>query len=147
MKKAIGILFWISVAFYSCDDIGYSRGAQKDGRRLFASHKEFFKSLEFNGAIAEKKYCNKCLLNKYQIIIDIRVKNPEVIDLGNFSYPPYYSFTGKNQLSISVTEQIYNSIEKDSLIEKKMNSDSLIFMGLKYRLLSDKELKWLAETE
>jgi hypothetical protein len=114
---------------------------------LFASHKEFFKSLEFSGVIAEKKYCNECQLNKYEMVVDLREKKPDTIELGNLSYQPYYFFNDKNKLTISVTQQIYNSVEKGSLIEKKMNSDSLTFLGLKYRLLSERKSQWLAETE
>jgi cytochrome c len=147
MKKKVGILFLIGVAFYSCNDIEYSRAAQKDGQRLFASHREFFKSLEFTGVVAEKKYCNECHINKYEIVIGIKGKKPEIIELGSLSYQPFYSFDDKNHLIISVTKQIYNSVDKDSLIEKKMNSDSLIFTGLKCRLISDKKMQWLAETE
>jgi hypothetical protein len=145
MKKAIGILFCMSVAFYSCDDIAYSRGAKKDGERLFASHKEFFKSLEFSGVIAEKKYCDQCSLNKYQLVVDIRKKKPEMVEIGNAGYGGYYLFNDTNQLKISVTQQIYKSAEKDSLIKKEMNSDSVSLFGLKYRLLSDQKSQWLAE--
>jgi hypothetical protein len=148
MKKIIIVLVGILaiVAIYHLwGYIGYIRGAQKDGQRLFASHKQFFKAFEFNGAVAEKKYCEECQLNKYQIIIDLRVKNPEAIEFSNLSYPPYYVFNDKNQLTISVTQQIYNAAQKDSSIKKEVNSDSLSLPGLKCRLLSDQKMQWLAE--
>jgi hypothetical protein len=148
MKKIIIILVGILgiVAIYNFwDYIGYARAIRKDSQRLFASHKEFFKSLEFSGIIAEKKYCDQCALNKYELVVDIREKKPEKVEIGNTGYGGYYLFNDKNQLKISVTQQIYKSAEKDSLIKKEMNSDSLSLLGLKYRFLSDQKSQWLAE--
>jgi hypothetical protein len=148
MKKIIIILVGILVivAIYRLwGYIGYLRGVQKDGQRLFASHKQFFKAFEFNGAVAEKKYCAECPLNKYHLVVDIREKKPEIVEIGNWAYGGYYFFNDTNKLTLSVTQQIYNAAEKDSSIKKEVNSDSLNLPGLKCRLLSDQKMQWLAE--
>jgi hypothetical protein len=148
MKKIIIILIGILgiVAIYKLwGYIGYARAIRNDAQRLFVSHKEFFKSLEFSGVIAEKKYCSECQLNKYEMVVDLREKKPDTIEFGNLSYPPYYFFNGTNQLTISVTMQIYNAAEKDSSIKKEVNSDSLSLPGLKCRLLSDQKMQWIAQ--
>jgi hypothetical protein len=145
MKKSLQIFFCISVIFSSCHDYNYSKGVHRDAERLFKSHKEFFKSLSFGGVISGKKYCEKCQLNKYQIIIDLKEKKPEIIELGNLSYQPYYFFTIKNQLTISVTQHLYESLEKGFLLEKKMDSDSLIWENQQYILLSKEQSQWLPD--
>jgi hypothetical protein len=148
MKKIIIILVGILgiVAIYNLWDwIAYARGAQKDGQRSFASHKQFFKAFQFTGVIVEKKYCDKCLLNKYQLVVDITHKNPETVDLGNQAYGGCYTFNDTNHLTMSVTQRIYNAAEKNSAIIKDVNSDSLDIIGLKCRLLSDQKSQWLAE--
>jgi hypothetical protein len=144
MKKVIE-LFIVSFAFFSCDNINYAKGVHKDAERLFISHKTFFRSLAVNGMVSEKKYCEKCHFNKYQIIIALKEEKPEAIELGNLSYHPYYFFIGKSQLNISVTQQLYDSVKEGSLIEKKTQSDSIILGGQQYRLLSDKKSEWLPD--
>lgn len=148
MKKIIIILVGVLVivAIYNLwDYIVFAIGAKKDGYRLFASHKQFFKAFEFNGAVAEKKYCAECPLNKYHLVVDIREKKPEIVEIGNSAYGGYYLFNDTNKLTISVTQQIYNAAEKGSSIKKEVNSDSLSLPGLKCRLLSDQKMQWLAE--
>jgi hypothetical protein len=143
MKKSVNLLFCISLLFCACDDLNYAKAIKKDEERLFESHKKFFKSLAINGVISEKKYCEKCQLNKYQIIIELKEKKPEVIELGNLSYQPYYFFNNKNQLILSVTKNIYDSTKNGLFTEKKANSDSLICGAKQYNLLSGKKSQWL----
>ena len=142
----IGLIGLIAVCYFS-DYFRFSRAVEKDARRLFASHKEFFRTFEYNGVITGKEYCNKCEINKYKLVIDLKIQKPKIIELGNSSYPPYYFFNDKNQLVVSVTQQIYNAAEKGYLIAKEMNSDSLFFEGSGYRLLSDNKSEWLFEVK
>jgi hypothetical protein len=67
-----------------------------------------------------------------QITIEIIMKNPDTIELGNLSYQTYYFFD-RDQLTVSVTQQVYNAVKKGSIIAKRMNSDSLLFSGSGYR--------------
>jgi len=143
MKRVINSLIGISMILSSCDYVNFTKGVKNDSEKIFVSHKKFFKSLFFNGTISEKKYCAKCQFNKYQIIIDLKEKEPKTIDIGNFSYQPYYFFNDKNQLTISVTPNLYESVKAGLFIEKKMDSDSLTSERLQYDLLSDKESQWV----
>ena len=146
-KSIIFFILLIGLIGVYCfwDYARFSSAVQKDARRLFASHKEFFRSVEFSGIITEKEYCNKCQFNRYRLIVELKVKKPGKIELGDLSYPPYYFFNDNNQLVVSVTQQIYNSSEKGHLIGKVMNYDSLIYEGSGYRLLSDYKSEWLPE--
>lgn len=145
MKKIIKSLLCISIIFSSCDYFNYTKAVQKDSERIFYSHKKFFKSLSFSGNISEKKYCEKCQFNKYQLTINLKKKEPDVIEISNLSYQPYYFFNNRSQLIISVTKNLYDSIKEGSLIEKKMDSDSLIWERQQYNLLSDKKSRWLPD--
>jgi hypothetical protein len=145
MIKSIKLLFCIIAVFSSCENINYAKSVHKDAERLFRSHKDFFKSLAFSGVVSEKKYCEKCQLNKFQIMINLKEKKPEIIDLGNLSYQPYYFFNNENQLIISVTQYLYGSMKEGSLVEKKMYSDSLIRERQQFILLSEKKSLWLPD--
>ena len=142
MKKSINLLLLGSLLFCACH-LDYSKNVRRDAERLFKSHKEFFKSLSFGGVISGKKYCGNCQLNKYQIIIDLKYKKPEIVELGNLSYQPYYFFTNEEQLNISVTRRIYESLENGFHLEKNMDSDSLICRNSQYILLSKEQSQWL----
>lgn len=144
MKSQI-VLFSISILICSCDHWGYAKAVKKDAERSYRLHKQFFKSLGIKGVVREKKYCEKCDYNKYQFIIDLKQKKPETIEISNLSYQPYYFFSNENQLTISVSKLMYESAKEGASIEKKIGSDSLIWEGRQYNLLSGKEKQWLAE--
>lgn len=145
MKRLIKSLFWISIILSSCDYFNYAKAVHDDSERILASHKKFFTSLSFNGDISKKIYNGRGQLNKYQLIINLKEKEPKEIELSNLSYQPYYFFYDNNQLIISVTKDLYESIKEGSLIEKKMDSDSLICGRQQYNLLSDKKSRWLPD--
>lgn len=145
MKNLIHVFLSIIMISYSCDNYNFTKGVYKDAERLFESHKKFFKSLAFKGVISERKYCEKCQLNKYQVIIDLKEKWPDTIGIGDLMYPPYYSFNEKNQLNISLAKNLYDSLKEGMLIEKKIDSDSLICDSKKYSILSHKKSQWLPD--
>jgi hypothetical protein len=136
----IKTFFLISILFCSCD---FSKGVKEDVQKNMISHKAFIQSLSFSGQIVEKKFCEKCNVTKYQIIINFKEINPKNITIGNQNFQPYYFFDVNNRLNISVVKDLYESAEKGLAIEKQSNSDHLIVRNQKYKLISNEEYKWL----
>jgi len=134
------IFFLISILFCSCD---FAKGVKEDAQRNMISHKAFIQTLSFSGQIVEKKFCEKCDVTKYQIIINFKEINPKDILFSNQFFQPYYFFDVNNQLNINVVKDLYESAEKGLAIEKQSNSDYLIIRNQKYKLISNEEYKWL----
>ena len=141
MKNSYKITFIVTLfCFSNC-----TNGLQKDTQRIIISHKNFFKSLAFSGVINEKKYCEKCEFNKYQVIIKLKKTDPEVITLSDKSFQPYYFFSAKTELNISVTQNLYESVKEGTFVEKKRGSNALISESQEYTLLNNKKFQWLPD--
>ena len=130
----------ISILFGSCN---FGKGVQKEAQQKIIVHKAFIKSLSFNGQLVEKKFCEKCEVNRFQIIIGLNEINPKNIIFSNQFFEPYYFFDLNNRLNISVVKDLYESAQKGLAIEKQANSDYLIIGSQKYKLISDEKYKWL----
>ena len=134
------IFLLIAVVFYSC----HSRsGIQEETRKIIISNKIFMRTLSFSGEVSEKIFCEKCQLNKYQLIIALKDVSPNNIPFSNQSFQPYYSFNSNTQLSISVVKDLYDLAQKEVTIKKQTNSDYLILGGQEHKFISEKKYKWL----
>jgi hypothetical protein len=131
-------LTFIILLFCSCVN-----SIQKDTQKNILSHKKFLKSLSFTGIVKGKKYCEECNFNKYQIVLKLEKTDPDEISLGNRSFQPYYFFDSENQLTISVSQSLYESASTGSLSEKHSGSEFLIIGSTKHVLLSAEKYKWL----
>lgn len=140
------ILITICILSYSCcEKSNYIKGIQKDSQQIFDRKKEFFTSFTFSGVIDKKKYCENCNMNKYQIIITLDTIESDSVELKNQYYQPYYFFDKPNQLNLSVTKILYESISEMDIVKKEGHSDYLVLSNKKYRLLSEKKNEWLSD--
>lgn len=134
------LLYSIMVLISSCD---FAKGVKKDTQDQILSHKKFIKNISFIGLVSDLEYCNNCNFNKYQIIIDLKDVNVADVKLGDRSFPPYYTMTLQNKLSLSVDENLYEAVQKGFEIEKKSNSDDLLIKGKSYKILSQVQYEWI----
>ncbi len=138
----IGFIAIIFIVHLSCEN-KYAKGVQKDTQTMIRSQKYFVKSISFDGEVSEKKFCDKCEFNKYQIIVQLKEMDPKTIPLSNQSFQPFYFFQSTDKLTLSVTQELYESVTSGTLIKKEKESNFLIINEKKYRLLSEKELEWM----
>jgi hypothetical protein len=138
MKSGLKMIFFAGLLICSCHS-----GITSENRRKFILHKEFIKKLSFSGYINDRKYCDKCGPDKYQVVIDLYELFPKDIDTALKEFKPYYIFNDKNQLVLCVTKEIYESALKGLVTKKLLNSDNLIIVGYNYSFLSREEDKWL----
>lgn len=134
------IFLLISIVFYSCH---YRSAMQEETQKIIISNKTFMRTLSFSGEISEKIYCEKCQLNKYQIIITLKDVSPNNIPFSNQSFQPYYSFNSNTRLNISVVKDLYDLAQNGVTIEKRPNSDYLIVGDQAYKFISEERYKWL----
>jgi hypothetical protein len=138
MKLNFNMIFLTGLLICSCNS-GVNNGNQKK----FSLHKEFMKKLSFSGYINDRRYCDKCGPDKFQVVIDLYETFPKEIDTSLKEFKPYYIFNEKNQLVLSVTKEIYESALKGLVTKKLLNSDYLVIVGYNYSFLSREEDKWL----
>lgn len=129
-----------SLLICSCN---FGKGVKEETRTNIKVHKMFIKSLSFSGAIVEKIFCEKCELNKFQIVINLKGVSTENISIGNYSFQPYYYFN-RNSLNISVVKELYEFAQRGLTIEKNANSYNIIVGDKEYKLINlTEEYKWL----
>jgi hypothetical protein len=142
MSKLLTLLIVFSLT--TCDH-KYARGVKQDTQRIFSDKKEFINSFSFRGIVGEKKYCERCELNKYQLVLNLEEMNPTIVALSNQAFQPYYFFGKTNQLTIAVTSGLYNLLKEGTIVSKESSSDFINYGDAKFRLLSEKKTKWLPE--
>ncbi|MEZ4909207.1 MAG: hypothetical protein R2771_16545 [Saprospiraceae bacterium] len=141
--KRIYIVVILSIVFLSCNcsNYNYAKAVKKDTERIFKNKKSLLQSLAFKGIIVDKNKCEKCNINKFTINIQIEELNQK-ISFQAKKYLPYYSFDD-NVLSLSVSQQVFDKLEKGYPISKMHNSRYLEFQGSQLEILNSKELVWL----
>jgi len=145
MKSIIRLVPVIGLLICSCEYKKFVEGVHADAEQSIIAHKSFFKILSFTGEIYEKKYCNFCTDNKYQIVINLLDKNPNVISIENFMYQPYYFFNENNQLVIIVKKAVYDSLKVNDLVKKQSNSYYMVVNNNNYQLVNYDKKRWLPE--
>jgi len=146
MRKVITNFVLLCLWGCSCSNHSdFAKAVAKDAQKNFSSHKEFFKSFSFEGRLDTKRYCEKCNRNKYQFVISLNMKKPDSVGFANTFFEPYYTLYRGNQLTISVPENIYNSLKEGDIIKKEPRSNVLHCNEQRYDLLSAKDFQWLAE--
>ncbi|MFP9097892.1 hypothetical protein ACLI09_02460 [Flavobacterium sp. RHBU_24] len=117
---------------------------QKQTQVRITSHKEFIRQLSFSGRIIDKKYCNECNYNKFQIIINFNEDISEVVHFSNLSFPPYYWIALKEKTIIfSVNKNLYESCDIGMDVTKKANLNFIVFANLDYPILSTQTYQWI----
>jgi len=147
MTKIIGmILVTVCLSAYCCSEkSSYVKGVQKDSQQIFDRKKEFFIDFAFVGVIDKKKYCENCKVNKYQIVIKLNALESDSVEMKDKYFQPYYFLDKPNQLNLSVTKNLYESITETELVRKEKNSIFLNTPEGKYQLLNEKKLYWMPD--
>jgi hypothetical protein len=140
--KTILILNFVIIMFNSCNS-GNNIKTETQDRIL--SHKKFIHNIDFEGTVINKTYCNECNFNKYQIKIKVEDRKLEKIELGNLSFPPYYSILENNEIVLSVNSELYERTKNNSLIKKTKNSNCISIDNINNRLISEKKYQWIPE--
>jgi hypothetical protein len=121
----------------------YAKAVKHDTERIFASQKQFIHSLSFAGRVLEKKYCHECDLNRYQIVIQLEELSPELIELKNQSFQPYFNFSSQSYFTTSVSKSLFDFVEQGNLIRKQQDSNFVWYGESKLLLLSNEESQWI----
>lgn len=138
--KAIILFNLILVSFFSCNS---KQGIRKETQKQILSHKQFIKQISFKGKIIDKIYCNECNFNKYQIKIETKERRPDNIELGNLSFQPYYVIPSRNEITLSISKAIYESVEIGLEVIKNPNANNLSIKRMDYKLLSEEKFEWI----
>lgn len=117
--RLIRFAFLMTVLFCSCENYHFAKGVKKDFQKLIIQKKQLFVSSSFNGTIYEKKKCEKCTWDKFQIGINLVSFSPKLTTLGDKLFPPFYSFNDENQLTLAVAKDLYESIKIGDLVIKE----------------------------
>ena len=145
MKSVIRLMPIIGLLICSCEYKKFVEGVHADAEQSIIAHKYFFKTLSFSGKVYQKKYCSFCTDNKYQIVLNISHKNPSVVNIENFMYQPYYFFNEKDQLTIVVKKEIYDSLKVNDSVKKQSNSYYMVVENNNYQLINYDKKRWLPE--
>jgi len=138
--KKIILLKVVLCLFASCD---YTQKIQKETKEKIVAHKDFIRNFSFDGVVYEKKNCEGCKFNRYQIIIILNDIDVNEIELKNRSFPPYYSTFSDNKLNLSVNKKVCDIIQVEKKIVKIKNSSTIIFNKKEYCILSDLKYRWI----
>ena len=138
--RVILLFNFILLTFFSCNS---EYRIQEEIQNNIFLHKKFIRELSFKGKIYDKIQCDQCNFNKYQIKIKIDEMKPDKIGLSNLSFQPYYSILSKDEITLSVSKELYEATGKGLDVEKKSNSTTLLVMNKDYKLLSEKNDKWM----
>lgn len=140
MKISVIIFFLscIALSSFKCKSV-----IRDEIKKKITTNKNFMKSLSFSGEVSRKVYCEKCKLNKYQLLISINEIRPDSIPINNQSFQPYYSFNSTALLNISVVKELYDLAQKGTVINKHPNSDLLILNGQTFKFISIEKYQWL----
>jgi len=140
IMKAIFFFNLILVSFFSCNS---EQAIRKETQKQILSHKQFIKEIYFKGKINDKIYCNECNFNKYRIKIKTEEMKPDKIELGNLSFQPYYVITSKNEITLSISKEIFESVEIGLEVVKNPSSNNLSIKSKDYKLLSEEKFEWI----
>lgn len=140
MKAVIKLFLFNSLFFISCN---VQNGVQESTKKNILTHKEFMRSLSFNGLVKEKKYCESCNYNKYQITLSLDSISIESVPIGFLSFQPYYFFSSNKEITVSILKGFYDDIEVNKYVSKIGNTDYLVFKNTTYRILNESRYKWM----
>ena len=131
-----------SVVFLGgCNIANYGRAIQDDSNSIFVRKKQFILGLSFDAVIDVKEECERCNLNTYVIkskLITIS-KEPKLFEK---EYSPYFKFLDK-EIILSVSKQLYESVNKGDIMTKLENSPYIVVGGKRILYLSLDEMKWI----
>lgn len=143
LKMLRTLILAIVVASFSCNGnrYDYSEAIRENTKRIFLEKKSLMKALEFRGVIVEKKMCERCDLNKYNIRIRLEEMSQEV-PFEDLNYAPYYSFND-DFLNLTVNYSVYNALEEGDYVTKAKDSSLIESHKIKLEILNSQEYIWL----
>lgn len=141
MKSKYLILIMGVFLLYGCEIYDYGKGVKKDTERIFSQKKEFIHKLAFQGYVQEKRYCSKCDITKYSLIIKLDTITPKP-SFSDIAYAPYYTIRN-DTLTICVSEQTFGSAIERAFVKKNANSNNIFFGSKVSNLVSERKSSWL----
>ena len=130
------------IIYLSYDGYKYADGIKKETKKTFEKNKDFIYKLSFQGQVIEKVFCEKCIVNRYTLKIEL-LQLSEWPSIGIAQYPPYYIFEKDSVIIITVPKELFeHAKERDSVI-KDCQSFNLRVGNKEYLYLNKGKYQWI----
>lgn len=151
-KRGINFLLWAcAILLVSClsyevyQVAGYLRGVEADVMHKLTLVKTFFVKYHFSRKVLSRSFCE----NENNLSYFVLIKLDSSIELPPFPYDSYYreyDFDVRNgTVKIRVTRKVYEKANKNAIVIKPADSDSIFIDSKCYLLLGKEEQKWLPD--
>lgn len=118
------------------------KGIRTDWERIFTKKKNFFRERSFSGKVIHK---TKNVDPFIPYSLTIKLDSNTIIPPWEESFYHQFNFDSeKKTLLFTISDSIYESVEINSRIIKKEESDSIYINGKAYILLSSKPFEWVS---
>ncbi|CAA0151268.1 hypothetical protein AQ1689_200006 [Tenacibaculum maritimum] len=133
LKKNFILLLSVLLIYFSYNLYKFSEGVNQDSTNNIKFHKNYIRSLPFEGLVIKKDICNDCDSNSFIISIKPDSYNFSDKKLQFKEFSNMYKIS-ENEIFFTVNQNLFNKINKGDRIVNPKDS-SLI-------KVNDKLLKW-----